>query len=59
MQREIKKRDDILFAISFAVEWYLRFQKENQRMLAGSPGPSRVVSGKFSSRLALRSMQIW
>lgn len=37
MQWEIKKRDDILFAISFAVEWYLRFQKQNRRVLAGNP----------------------
>lgn len=37
MQREIKKRDNILFAISFAVEWYLRFQKENRCALSGSP----------------------
>jgi CheY-like chemotaxis protein len=37
MEQEIKKRDDILFAISFAVEWYLRFQKENRRAMAGNP----------------------
>jgi two-component system, response regulator PdtaR len=27
-EREIKKRDAILFAVSFSVEWYLRHQKE-------------------------------
>ncbi|MFA6225819.1 MAG: response regulator [Methanoregula sp.] len=27
-EQEMKKRDAILFAISFSVEWYLRYQKE-------------------------------
>ena len=29
-EMEIKKRDAILFAISFSVEWYLRYQKESR-----------------------------
>lgn len=29
-ETEIKKRDAILFAISFSVEWYLRYQKERR-----------------------------
>jgi len=28
MEQEIKKRDDILFALSFSIEWFLKFQKE-------------------------------
>jgi len=30
MEQEIKKRDDILFALSFAIEWFLKFQKERR-----------------------------
>lgn len=37
MEQEIKKRDNILFALSFAVEWFLRFQKESRQALAGRP----------------------
>ena len=29
-EMEIKKRDAILFAVSFSVEWYLRYQKERR-----------------------------
>ncbi|MFA6331941.1 MAG: response regulator [Methanoregula sp.] len=35
MEREIKKRDTILFAIGFAVEWFLRFQKESKKAKDG------------------------
>jgi two-component system, response regulator PdtaR len=35
---EIKKRDNILFALSFAVEWFLRYQKESRRAKAGWSG---------------------
>ena len=34
-EQEIKKRDNILFALSFAVEWFLRYQKESRRAKAG------------------------
>jgi CheY-like chemotaxis protein len=36
-EQEIKKRDNILFALSFAVEWFLRFQKESRKAKAGDP----------------------
>jgi two-component system, response regulator PdtaR len=36
-EQELKKRDNILFALSFAVEWYLRFQKESRQAKAGDP----------------------
>lgn len=38
MERAIKKRDNILFAISFAVEWFLRHQKESTKAKTGHPG---------------------
>lgn len=37
MEQEIKKRDTILFAISFAVEWFLRHQRESRRAKTGRP----------------------
>jgi two-component system, response regulator PdtaR len=37
MELEIKKRDTILFAISFAIEWFLRYQRESRRSKTGQP----------------------
>jgi two-component system, response regulator PdtaR len=37
MECEIKKRDNILFAISFSIEWFLRHQKESRMAKAGHP----------------------
>ena len=37
MEQELKKRDNILFALSFAVEWFLRSRKESRRAKAGDP----------------------
>lgn len=37
VEYEIKKRDTILFAISFAIEWFLRHQRESRRAKAGRP----------------------
>jgi CheY-like chemotaxis protein len=34
---EIKKRDRILFAICFAIEWFLRHQKESRKAKNGHP----------------------
>jgi len=38
MEQEIKKRDNILFAISFAIEWFLRHQRESRKAKNGHPG---------------------
>jgi GAF domain-containing protein len=38
MEQAIKKRDNILFAISFAVEWFLRHQKESNKAKNNHPG---------------------
>ncbi len=35
MEQEIKKRDTILFAISFAIEWFLRHQRESRGAKTG------------------------
>jgi len=37
MELELKKRDNILFALSFAVEWFLRSRRESRRAKAGDP----------------------
>lgn len=37
IEQEIKKRDTILFAISFAIEWFLRHQRESRRAKTGGP----------------------
>ena len=37
MEQEIKKRDTILFAISFAIEWFLRHQRESRTAKSGHP----------------------
>ncbi len=37
-EQEIKRRDNILFALSFAVEWFLRFRKESRQSDASRPG---------------------
>jgi two-component system, response regulator PdtaR len=37
MEQEIKKRDTILFALNFAIEWFLRRQRENRRLKAPEP----------------------
>ena len=35
IEQEIKKRDNILFAVSFSVEWFLRHQKESRSAQTG------------------------
>jgi CheY-like chemotaxis protein len=37
MDCEVKKRDNILFAISFSIEWFLRHQKESKMAKASHP----------------------
>ncbi len=40
---ELKKRDNILFATCFAIEWFLRYQKESRK--AKSSHPKSLESG--------------